>query len=339
MQIEQPICPITGLSAKYYTDNGMYISYSINYQEKDVKVNLYVDAPKIEGFIQKKHIIAGLLLNGKINQEDLIEWDVPDKIRDEYEKNITGGYVELKKLLDTGYYPRTVQEKLDNLLISLYKMQEYDGQNIVNIGKLNFRIPEEFYFKTVEEYIFYLNTLGKLDLIELELIDPEFDQESFKDFFNTGHGLQKICLTHNGLAHIAEIQTEGTNSKNCFIAMAFNDKTKKIRDTIVEAVREAGYQPIIVDEEHLDSDQTIVDGIIANIKKAKFCIADFNFHRNGVYFEAGYAVGLGKPVIYTCSETEFKEAHFDIKQLQQIIYSDTDELKKALVNKIAAWID
>jgi len=35
----------------------------------------------------------------------------------------------------------------------------------------------------------------------------------------------------------------------------------------------------------------------------------------GAYWEAGYAEGLGKPVIYTCEEAKFVEAsHFDTKR-------------------------
>jgi hypothetical protein len=47
---------------------------------------------------------------------------------------------------------------------------------------------------------------------------------------------------------------------------------------------------------------------------------------------------MGKQVIYTCKADDFENAHFDIKQLQHIIYKDENELEEALFHKIKAWI-
>ena len=76
---------------------------------------------------------------------------------------------------------------------------------------------------------------------------------------------------------------------------------------------ETGFEPILIDERNIDSDRTINDEIIANLKKCKFCIADFSYHSNGVYFESGFALGQNKKVIYTCLDREFEKAHFDIR--------------------------
>jgi nucleoside 2-deoxyribosyltransferase len=117
-----------------------------------------------------------------------------------------------------------------------------------------------------------------------------------------------------------------------------NPEIIAIRETIKFAVLECGYIPILLDEQHIESDKTIPDEMIHLIRNSKFCIADFTGHKGGVYFESGFALGLGKPVIYTCSETHFDKAHFDIRQMQHIIYKDLDGFKTALVNKIKAWI-
>jgi nucleoside 2-deoxyribosyltransferase len=44
----------------------------------------------------------------------------------------------------------------------------------------------------------------------------------------------------------------------------------------------------------------INDEIIAQIRRSRFMVCDLTGHRGGVYFEAGFAYGLGMPVIYTC---------------------------------------
>jgi nucleoside 2-deoxyribosyltransferase len=52
---------------------------------------------------------------------------------------------------------------------------------------------------------------------------------------------------------------------------------------------------IRVDREHFGD--RIDDRIIAEIRRCRFIVADFTGQRGGVYFEAGFALGLGKPVI------------------------------------------
>lgn len=120
--------------------------------------------------------------------------------------------------------------------------------------------------------------------------------------------------------------------------MAFRQETLHVRNAIKEAITATGYIPVLIDEQNIESEKTINDEIIANLKRCKFCIADFSYHSKGVYFESGFALGQGKKVIYTCSKEEFENSHFDLRPLQHIIYEDMDYLKKSLINKIEAWI-
>ena len=48
--------------------------------------------------------------------------------------------------------------------------------------------------------------------------------------------------------------------------------------------------------------------------------------RGGVYFEAGYARGLGKEVIVTCKDNEEanERRHFDIDQLNTLFWDEKD---------------
>lgn len=67
-------------------------------------------------------------------------------------------------------------------------------------------------------------------------------------------------------------------------------------------------------------------------------IADFTEQKAGVYFEAGFALGLGRPVIYTVHQNDLADSHFDTKPLQHIVYENMEELEFKLTNKIKAWI-
>jgi nucleoside 2-deoxyribosyltransferase len=121
--------------------------------------------------------------------------------------------------------------------------------------------------------------------------------------------------------------------------MSFSETASDTRKIIKKVVSEAGYEPLLVDELHFDSEITINDAIIKFIKQSKFIVADFSEQKHGVYFEAGFALGLRRPVIYTCSKKDFGETHFDTNHYPHIVYNDFDELETKLKDKIQAWIE
>lgn len=229
----------------------------------------------------------------------------------------------LKMKLASASLPNTPKEKLDNLLLYIFKQQPVDGGGITLF--LN-RIYNKLYFKTFSEALFYLEALTKDELV----------------FSRTeGEGTAYISLTYKGLSYVADLEREGPTSKLCFVAMSF-DQDPSIYALYLEGIKPAieatGFESFRVDEYHPDSDQTINDAIIAGIKRSRFCIADFTQHKKGVYFEAGYALGRGMKVIYTCRNDEFKDSHFDTNHYPHILYDTPEELRVKLVNKIEAWI-
>ncbi len=59
---------------------------------------------------------------------------------------------------------------------------------------------------------------------------------------------------------------------------------------------------------------------------------------DGVYYEAGFAEGLGIPVIRTVRKDSLGELHFDTRQYNHIVYESQDELRVKLKNRIMATI-
>jgi nucleoside 2-deoxyribosyltransferase len=102
------------------------------------------------------------------------------------------------------------------------------------------------------------------------------------------------------------------------------------------AIRGAGYNPIIVSGvEHINK---IDDEIISQIRKSKFLVADFTGHRGGVYFEAGFAMGLGMPVFWSCRRDDLINLHFDVRQYNCIDWTDPADLAVRLKRRIEAVI-
>jgi nucleoside 2-deoxyribosyltransferase len=100
------------------------------------------------------------------------------------------------------------------------------------------------------------------------------------------------------------------------------------------AIERAGFAPMLIrNKEHANK---IDDEIIAEIRRSAFLVADFTGHRQNVYFETGFAIGLGRQVVWTCRKNEIKDLHFDIRQYNCIDWKDAAELAKRLQLRIEA---
>lgn len=148
------------------------------------------------------------------------------------------------------------------------------------------------------------------------------------------HGLR---LTGKGWA---KAEALGAASQAvAFVAMWFGDEMKNpFEKGIKPAIEEdCGFTKAIrVDQEHFG--EKIDDQIIANIRRCRFIVADFTGQRGGVYFEAGFAMGLGKPIIWTCREDEIGKVHFDTRQYPHVVWKDPADLRQKLTDHIRARI-
>jgi hypothetical protein len=91
-------------------------------------------------------------------------------------------------------------------------------------------------------------------------------------------------------------------------------------------------------DEKEDFGQKICDRILAEIRRCQFAVVDFTDHNRGAYFEAGFALGLGRAVIWTCSEDQIRHAHFDTRQYPHIVWKDPTDLRLQLAERIQAQI-
>ena len=115
---------------------------------------------------------------------------------------------------------------------------------------------------------------------------------------------------------------------NCFVASAFDyEDIDAIYDHAIRPVlKELKLRPFRVDR--VEHNEDIDDRIFRLIDQSQLCIADLTFARPSVYYEAGYAFGSGKPVIYIVRRDHFRareddeagnlRVHFDL-QMKNII--------------------
>ena len=67
-------------------------------------------------------------------------------------------------------------------------------------------------------------------------------------------------------------------------------------------------------------------------------VADYTEQVNGVYFEAGFALGLGLLVIPTCRENQIGKLHFDIRHLNTLPRKTPEDLSANLTKRILAVV-
>lgn len=301
-----PIQPIDSMSYKVNFDNREVLirkGYTLNHFANDSL------------FKKNKHLFAGAFFTNQypIYKEDGIGW-IP------FTSDV------LKTLLPKIQHPKTPQSKIDSLLTTIYRLQKFEGEKIRIVNY--FQQPEFYYkhfFRSQDECKYYISILDKLGYLECIYQD-------------TTNNPIDCTMTLEGLNHYLKLSEEGQLSNKCFVAMSFGQDMEEIRDSIKQSIINNNFEPVLIDEQLIESTQTINDAIIAAIKSCKFCIADFTQQKDGVYFESGFAAGLGKPVIYTCHKDWFEKSHFDTNHFPHIIYNNKAQLIEMLNNKIKAWI-
>ena len=107
---------------------------------------------------------------------------------------------------------------------------------------------------------------------------------------------------------------------------------------IMPAIRSAGYEPIRIDTEHYTG--LIVNQMLSEIRRSRFIVVDYTHEkdnaRGSVYFEAGFAQGLGLQVISTSRHDCVDYVHFDAKQFNHIVWKDAADLREQLQAQITA---
>lgn len=157
--------------------------------------------------------------------------------------------------------------------------------------------------------------------------DPDGDQVKSDSFQVTAKGWERVETVHNS----------GIPGK-CFVAMSFQESLNEAWERgIYPALKEdCKLDAVRVDKQ--EHNEKICDKIIAEIRLSQFLVADFTLHRQGVYFEAGFALGLGRDVIWMCREDELEKAHFDTRQYNHIVWTSPEDLRIKLRDRVLATI-
>jgi hypothetical protein len=137
-----------------------------------------------------------------------------------------------------------------------------------------------------------------------------------------------------GLAEAMQLNLDH-QAGSAFIAMPItpdDDQLVDVLEAIKTAAADCGITAERVDE--VESSQRITDRILESINKAEFVIVDLTNERPNVFFEAGFAHGLGKLPIYVARAGT--TIHFDIKDYPIITFRNMKQLKEGITKRLIA---
>ena len=188
------------------------------------------------------------------------------------------------------------------------------------------------------EMLAYTESVNGSEL--LSLLDYLIEQNWLEEGHETLR-TKRVAMTVEGTVHLAELETVNAASSQAFVAMWYDKSLDAAwKDAIKPAIEITGYKAVRIDEEKFLN--KIDEQILDEIKKSRFVVADFtqgpDGARGGVYFEAGFALGIGIPVIFTCRKNSFSEIHFNTRQYPHIVWENPAQLRDRLTSHIPAVI-
>lgn len=218
----------------------------------------------------------------------------------------------------------SVLQKQVMVLRVIARRSSYPGQTVRLLPATAYPLA---WAQNENEFEFYVRTLEERGLLR----KTDTDTRTISDLDIA------VEVTSDGWTYLDEATSTAPFTEKVFVAMSFSQSMKPIwEDAIRPALSDAGYRPYRIDSDpHIDR---IDAKIISEIRDSRFLLADVTEHKHGVYFEAGYALGIGLPVIWSVREDHLSGTHFDTRQYNHIVWHTADQLKEKLYFVVCAVI-
>ncbi len=234
------------------------------------------------------------------------------------------------------WYPKTLAERIDMILLKIAELSPYMGADVTiaanDLEKLYFVHKNEFAYLKEEQQVVAQQRESLLVRGQIEYIDNYFCNQLGYNTYECG----VFQLTPKAWERVYELQKKEANNKKAFVAMKFGAENDELYGKIKAGLN--GFVPVRMNE-HEHNNQ-IIPEMLYQIDNCKFMVAELSDNNNGVYYEAGYAKGIGKEVIFLCNEEVMKSGiHFDVAQANIITYRDINDIPDKLQKRIEATIN
>ena len=234
-----------------------------------------------------------------------------------------------------GSMPPTLDNRIIKAVLEtsrLPSLKEQQNNLVLYLG--NRRYPGE---RVEEELGELIAVVGSINYSGLNFIIDHLRQSDLLTCVRDSSDHRFMNLTMKGWERYDEIRRGNIDSKKAFMAMPFNNAIlDKVYKRFKLAITQTGFDLLRVDERPKAG--LIDDRLRVEIATSRFLIAELTDENHGVYWEAGFAEGLGRPVIYTCEKTYFEKVktHFDTNHHLTVIWEE-DKINEAL-DKLKATV-
>ena len=310
MTVEQIDCPFCGKSSEYIRHHGLA---AVNTNAR-VTVECKICGPFVTSKVfclnrPGEARLKGLthLVSGHIRERSEYDGELPT----------LDSYDACEAILKGA--PKSILDRARKLLRVFCRKSTHFGKVLEVHAEKDYPLA---YAQQPQEFMALTNLLHSRGFIK-----PTGTWDSF--------GSIAFVVTAEGFTELESVKS--LDSHRGFVAMSFaNEMIPAFLDAISPAILECGYDPMRVDNEHFNDD--VVAKIMAGVRESRFVVAELSLHRNGVYFEAGFGMGLGIPIIFACRADHATATHFDVEHFNCIRWTTHDELCGKLKDRIIGTI-
>lgn len=205
---------------------------------------------------------------------------------------------------------KTIKEKLNSLIKHIYKMKKIES--IYDLNAFNHC---------------YIAGQDELNILRNKILQDKY-LANYGDY---------LTLSFDGIEYAEQLEEPNKNSNKIFMAFWFDPKIQEMFDDVVKpAIDGAGFLAERVSSSTTNLENKISDELIGMIKSSRAVIADCTGDRTAVYYEAGYAMGMKIPVIWTCREDQVKQICFDVNHHPFILWNTPEDLADKVVKRLKA---
>ena len=245
-----------------------------------------------------------------------------------YERELYTGIppVDFIWVLDNIRLP-TPAHQADNLILYIAENTKTLGQSI----EIEYNSPKSG--KKIQAWIGAVNEQNLIEILK--------ELAANKLITNTRPMSAASCypaLTIAGWNKAEELKKVNKQSTQAFMAMKFDKEQQKfIKEKLAPVIKKLGFDLKLLPD--IASKENLIDNKLrVAIRQSRFLICDLTHGNRGAYWEAGYAEGLGLPVIYICEKDilDKNKIHFDVSH--QEIYTwekDNEQNIQSFLDKIS----
>jgi hypothetical protein len=216
-------------------------------------------------------------------------------------------------------FPSTIDQLQDRIIANLERLAPDFGEELPDLNSW------DCFARDGEQKVYFLRLLEEEGWIRVRRTDVPNGMVLV-------HG---VSLEPAGWRHLEALR-KSRKSGQVFVAMWFDPSMDNAYEAIAEGCGRCGFRALRIDAKEHNNE--ISGEILYELRRSSFCVADVSGQRPGVYFEAGYAMGLGLPVIWCCRRDDLENVHFDTRQYSHVVWESPQDLVERIEKRVRGAI-